>query len=141
MSLKDKRVVCVDMSCSKNPGPIEYRCVDYHTREVIFEKKYDWGTNNIGELMAIIEALYHYKDNPVDIIFSDSLTAIWWLKNGNCNTTLMPNDKSKAMFDDLTDMMVWYKENKFHTEIKKWDTKRYGEIFADYGKKNKKVKH
>ena len=40
---------------------MEYRGVDIKTGKVIFEKKYEEATNNIGEFLAIVHALALYK--------------------------------------------------------------------------------
>jgi ribonuclease HI len=54
--------ICVDASCIENPGGMEYRGVDINTGKVIFEKKYEEATNNIGEFLAIVHALALYKE-------------------------------------------------------------------------------
>jgi ribonuclease HI len=54
--------LCVDASCSGNPGPMEYRAVDLHTRKEIFRSPiYPTGTNNIGEFLAIYEGIRYIE--------------------------------------------------------------------------------
>lgn len=42
------KALCVDAACSGNPGPMEYRAVDLHTRNEVFHSPiYPTGTNNL----------------------------------------------------------------------------------------------
>ena len=49
--------IAVDAACSGNPGMMEYRGVDLATGEVVFHYGPIYGTNNIGEFLAIVHAL------------------------------------------------------------------------------------
>ena len=49
--------ISVDAACSGNPGLMEYQGVDTRTKAQIFHKKFELGTNNIGEFLAIVHAL------------------------------------------------------------------------------------
>ena len=76
------------------------------------------------------------KEYDLDIcIYSDSLTAITWVKNKRANTTLKENDKTKQAFKLLREAEKWLEINKYTTKILKWDTKTLGEIKADFGRK------
>jgi ribonuclease HI len=48
--------IFVDAACSGNPGVMEYRGVDMEGN-VLFYQKFEEGTNNIGEFLAIVHAL------------------------------------------------------------------------------------
>ena len=49
--------LAVDAACSGNPGPMEYRGVYLRTGETVFHFGPVYGTNNIGEFLAIVHAL------------------------------------------------------------------------------------
>ena len=129
--------ISVDAACSGNPGPMEYRGVWTDTpEEEIFKFGPIEGTNNIGEFLALVEGLKFLKEYDLDIcIYSDSLTAITWVKNKRANTTLKENDKTKQAFKLLREAEKWLEINKYTTKILKWDTKTLGEIKADFGRK------
>ncbi|MDE7117855.1 MAG: viroplasmin family protein, partial [Bacteroidaceae bacterium] len=49
--------IAVDAACSGNPGKMEYRGVYLRTGKEIFHYGPVWGTNNIGEFLAIVHGL------------------------------------------------------------------------------------
>ncbi len=129
--------ICVDAATSGNPGPTEYRGVDTKTKEVIFSMKYDEATNNIGEFLAIVHALALYKKEgkPLKILYSDSLTAISWVKRKKCKTLYQKNEDNQRVFDHLERAIKWLENNQYDTKVLKWDTAAWGQIPADYGRK------
>lgn len=129
--------ICVDASCIENPGKMEYRGVDMKTKAVIFEKKYEEATNNIGEFLAIVHALALYKKDgkELKIIYSDSLNAISWVKQKKCKTKLEKNERNAIVFEHIQRAEIWLNNNEYHTKILKWNTAAWGEIPADYGRK------
>lgn len=129
--------ICVDASCIENPGRMEYRGVDLKTGKVIFEMKYVEATNNIGEFLAIVHALALYKKEGKDlnIVYSDSLNAISWVKQRKCKTKLEKNEKNKTVFEHIQRAIVWLNNNEYNAKVLKWNTAVWGEIPADYGRK------
>ncbi len=129
--------IAVDAASSGNPGKMEYRGVDTKTKKQLFiQGPFEEGTNNIGEFLAIVHALaFLKKKNSNRIIYTDSKTAISWVKNKNCNTKLQRTDKNKPVFDLVDRAIEWLKTNTYNTVIVKWETKAWGEIPADFGRK------
>ena len=129
--------ICVDAACSGNPGVMEYRCVETSTKKEIFASpKYEDATNNIGEFLGLVHALALCKKKNVDIvIYTDSKTAISWVKNKKVKTSLAPTSKNKVVFDLIDRAIYWLKSNDFNNQIIKWETEKWGEIPADYGRK------
>ena len=129
--------ISVDAASSGNPGIMEYRGVDTKTKKQLFiQGPFEQGTNNIGEFLAIVHGLALLKKKNSDkIIYTDSKTAISWVKKKNCNTKLERNDKNKPVFDLVDRAVLWLKENSYTTTIVKWETKAWGEIPADFGRK------
>lgn len=129
--------VCVDAACSGNPGAVEYKGVHTATRAVLFQKHpIPYGTNNIGEFLAIVHALAYLKNQERDIpIYSDSETAILWVKNRKVKTKLQRDEKSKEIFNLIDRALVWLENNEYTNSILKWNTTAWGEIPADFGRK------
>lgn len=129
--------ISVDVGTRGNPGPVEYKGVDTRTGEVIFEVgPISKGTNNLGEFLAIVHALALLKQTGSDkVVYSDSVNAINWVRKKEVATTL-PRDASTAEIWALVDRAVgWLRSNSYETKILKWETKQWGEIKADYGRK------
>ena len=69
--------LAVDAACSGNPGKMEYRGVDLATGAQVFHYGPVFGTNNIGEFLAIVHALALMEQKGLrKTIYSDSFTAI-----------------------------------------------------------------
>ena len=129
--------ICVDASSIQNPGPTEYRGIDTRTRKVIFEKKYQEATNNIGEFLAIVHALALYKKQgqELKVIYSDSLNAISWVKQKKCKTKFERTEATAEVFDHIQRAVTWLENNDYDTKVLKWNTAAWGQIPADYGRK------
>lgn len=133
----DYNSISVDVGTSGNPGPVEYQGVDTRTGEIIFAHgPVNRGTNNLGEFLAIVHALaYLKKQGSNKSIYSDSVNAINWVKKKSVATTL-PRDPSTAEIWGLVDRAVhWLQTNSYNNKVLKWETKLWGEIKADYGRK------
>lgn len=129
--------LAVDAACSGNPGKMEYRGVDAKTKKQFFiQGPFEQGTNNIGEFLALVHGLGFLKQKKSDIpIYSDSKIAINWVKKGQCRTNLPITSANKKLFDFVKRAEKWLKENNYSTQILKWETKAWGEIPADFGRK------
>ncbi|OQA99396.1 MAG: Ribonuclease H [Bacteroidetes bacterium ADurb.Bin217] len=127
----------VDAACSGNPGDMEYRGVYVKTRQEVFRVgPLKEGTNNIGEFLAIVHGLaYLKKINSSIPIYTDSVTAISWIRNKHCKTTLQETVRNAQIFELIDRAEQWLQNNTYTTPIVKWDTKHWGEIPADFGRK------
>ena len=129
--------ISVDAASSGNPGKMEYQGVDTQTKKVLFRQgPFEEGTNNIGEFLAIVHGLAFLKQKKSDrVIYSDSRTAKSWVRKKKCNTKLEKTDRNKPIFDLIERAENWLKSNRYNTPIVKWETKAWGEIPADFGRK------
>lgn len=129
--------ICVDAACSGNPGDMEYRCVDTSTGKELFKRgPYKEGTNNIGEFLALVHGIaYLQKNNVNKSIYSDSATAIAWVKNKKAKTKLEMTKKNEELFDLIERAENYLQRHQMNIEILKWDTENWGEIPADFGRK------
>ena len=128
--------LAVDAACSGNPGMMEYQGIYIPTRTCVFHYRAEKGTNNIGEFLAIVHGLSYLKKHHLNqIIYSDSVNAISWVRQKQCKSRL-PEDASTAeLWDYIHRAEAWLRNNTYTTEIRKWDTDQWGEIPADFGRK------
>ena len=129
--------LCVDAACSGNPGDMEYRCVHIPSGQEIFRQgPYQKGTNNIGEFLALVHvvALQHQRATNLPV-YTDSVNAMKWLGAGKARTRLEPCQANQPVFDLLERAERWLANNRVNIPILKWDTQRWGEIPADFGRK------
>lgn len=130
--------ISVDAACSGNPGKMEYRGVLTHNKQEIFIKgPFKKGTNNIGEFLALVHGIALLKSkNKEDIpIYSDSRIAMSWVKQKRCKTNMHFDASNKDLLELIKRAENWLKENSFKNPILKWETKAWGEIPADFGRK------
>jgi ribonuclease HI len=128
--------LAVDAACSGNPGPMEYRGVHVASRQEVFRFGPMHGTNNIGEFLAIVHGLALIKQKGFDMpIYSDSVNAIGWVRQKKCKTKLPRTPKTEQLFLLIERAEKWLRENTYSTPILKWETRAWGEIPADFGRK------
>ncbi len=129
--------IAVDAASSGNPGKMEYRGVDTQTQKQLFHQgPFEQGTNNIGEFLALVHGLAYLKKHQSDrILYTDSKIAMSWVRQKKCKTKLALNVKNKNVFDLVVRAENWLKTNTYTTTIVKWETKAWGEIPADFGRK------
>ncbi len=130
--------ISVDAACSGNPGDMEYRGVVTNTKMELFHKgPMKDGTNNIGEFLAIVHALaLFHKTKPNLVIYTDSKTAMSWVKKKKANTKLEMTRHNKEIFELIARAEKWLADNpNYSNPIVKWDTVKCGEIPADFGRK------
>ncbi len=127
----------VDAACSGNPGPMEYQGVDTKTKDQIFHVSFDIGTNNIGEFLGLVHglALLQKQNLPNLPIYTDSATAMAWVRNKKVKTKLERNAKTEKLFSLIARGEAWLKANTYSNPILKWETPSWGEIPADFGRK------
>lgn len=130
--------IAVDGACSSNPGPMEYRGVEVGTgREIFKVGPLAGGTNNIGEYLALIHALalLDRRGDHTTPIYSDSRTALSWLRRRHSNTKLEPTAENAKVFELLERANRWIALHTPRNPVLKWDTDSWGEIPADFGRK------
>ena len=128
--------LCVDAACSGNPGPMEYRGVHLPSGRVVFHFGPVHGTNNIGEFLAIVHALALLKQKGLSMpVYSDSRTAIIWVRKRKCKTTLARTPQTEQLFQLIARAETWLRNNPVTVPLLKWETGQWGEVPADFGRK------
>jgi ribonuclease HI len=116
---------------------MEFRGVIADTSTEVFHRgPYDGGTHNIGEFLAIVLGLAYLKKHNLPWgLYSDSKTAIAWVRQKKCKTQLEWNTHNQDLLLAVRAAEKWLLENTWTTTIYKWDTEHWGEIPADFGRK------
>lgn len=129
--------ISVDAACSGNPGVMEYQGVETSSGRLLFHQgPFPEGTVNIGEFLAIVHGLGYLKQRNIDIpIYTDSKTALAWLKKKKANTKLQTNEINSDLMLMLGRAEAWLEQNSWNNPVLKWDTAAWGEIPADFGRK------
>lgn len=133
-----KNSLTVDAACSGNPGKMEYRGVLHHNKQEVFKMgPFKNGTNNIGEFLALVHGISLLKKKGLHSlpIYSDSKIAMSWIKKKTCRTNITFDVSNSDLLTLIHRAEKWLKENSFSNPILKWETKAWGEIPADFGRK------
>jgi ribonuclease HI len=127
----------VDAACSGNPGDLEFRGVHVKSRRILFQRGiYSNGTVNIGEFLALVLGLmYLNKNNLTMPIYTDSKTAIAWVRNKKAKTQIERTPQNEELFLMIEKAENWLKTNTYSNKVIKWETSCWGEIPADYDRK------
>ena len=127
----------VDAACSGNPGPMEYQAIDLTTGAQVFHFGPLHGTNNIGEFLAIVHALALMDKQGIKdkVIYSDSYNAILWVKKKQCKTKLERTPETEQLYQIITRAEQWLRTHNITIPVMKWETKAWGEVPADFGRK------
>lgn len=130
--------IAVDGACNRNPGgDVEYQGVMVDTGEQVFHVgPYPGGSNNVGEYIGLVHALalLAQRGDTTTPIYSDSVTALSWLRrrHSRCTINFPPGNKLKELLDRAD---TWVATHPIVNPVLKWNTEEWGEIPADFGRK------
>jgi ribonuclease HI len=127
--------ICVD--AAYDGGVMEYQGVYTKTRERLFHfGPFEGATNNVGEFLAIVHALGYLKKRKLSVpVYSDSITAIHWVKQKRTRTKLKTSSETKSLLYLVERAEKWLSENNYPNQLLKWETHAWGENPADFGRK------
>lgn len=133
----DSDAWAVDASCLGNPGIMEYRGVEVKTGKTLFRiGPFEDATNNIGEFLAIVHAMaLMSRTGEYHNIYSDSKTGMSWVRQRMVKTKLKPSEKNRRVFELMARATTWLHTHTFPARVMKWETEKWGEIPADFGRK------
>ena len=130
--------LCVDAGWSSRTEQMEFRGVHYPGGEEAFHAgpfASPGNTNNIGEFLAIVDGLRLLDDEDTPI-YSDSRTARAWVRDRRVKSVLIERgDAGDELTARVEDAIDWLKANAPENPILIWETDRWGEIPADFGRK------
>ena len=116
--------IAVDAACNMSTGEMEYRGVDIESGTLLFSMGpfYD-SSNNLGEFLALVHALAYCKERGLTMpIYSDSRTALAWVRNKLAKTTVERTHGNANVFVLIQRAENWLKANTYPNKCLKWDT-------------------
>lgn len=124
--------IATDAAHSSKKGKTEYQGIDIATGERLFYANLGNQTVNIGEFLAVVEAIkYIIKNNySPRVIYTDSKTALAWIQNKYTASAKRNKALQKAEI-----FLKVFAYDISTIEIKHWDNRKWGETPADFGNK------
>jgi ribonuclease HI len=126
-------------------GPTEWRGMQRNAAggwtEIFRSERHALGHNNLGEFLAIVDALKRLDagEHTAREVFSDSRTAISWVTKGIIKTTLDVDGDCDPSFAALVrEARTWITTPacaRWRRVVRLWDTPVVGENPADFGRK------
>ena len=118
----------------------EYQMVWTTGEKVFASKQFTGGTNNIAEFLGLVSAIKYLSENNLPVqVYTDSVTAMAWVRNKSANTTATATGKATVELDKLIAEAESYLRSNADllkkAQILKWETKQWGQIPSDYGRK------
>lgn len=119
-------------------GAVEWQVKDLSTMETLMASRvYRHANVNQGEFLAIVDALsllWERGDHHTSI-YSDSLTAISWVRRKHPKSKHPLNDRTREIMDLVGYSTQWLRERHIKNPVIFWDKTHWGENPADYGRK------
>ncbi|CAM2009767.1 hypothetical protein [Acanthopleuribacter pedis] len=122
--------ICSDAGTHGNPGPCEYQVCDLKGKRLAY-KHLGVHTNNYAELAGIEAMIEVAVTRGETILWTDSQIAMGWIKSGRLGPTVK---EPEAIMVFVRSIQALLKKHP-NLELKKWHTKQWGEIPADFGRK------
>jgi ribonuclease HI len=134
--MKPTSGICVDGSSRGNPGPAGYKAVDLATGKELFNVSIGDSTNNIAEFIGLVHAIDYAIKNGYTHVYSDSQTAIAWVRNKKSKSTLVSNVRTERSINLMNRAENHLSKLPGHFKlVHKWETGKWGENEADFGYK------
>lgn len=129
--------ISVDGAGNNSTGVVEYQGVFTMTKTLLFHQgPFSGGTNNIVEFLALVHAISYSKKHKLNYpIYSDSRIAMSWVRKKKANTKVNITEDNIIIISLIKRAENWLQNNSFTNKILKWETKAWGEIPADFGRK------
>ncbi len=129
--------IAVDGAWNTATGYAEYQGVSVRTGERLFHQgPFADASNNIVEFLALVHALAYLHQRGSELpIYTDSQTAISWLRKKHCKTTREANQQNAELFNLIERAETWLHTHTYTNRVLKWQTDKWGEIPADFGRK------
>lgn len=124
--------IATDGAHSTKNGLTSYRGVDLKTGEQLFLEHIGNQTVNIGEFLAVVEAVKYIIGNDYrpKLVYTDSITAIAWVRN--------KKTASKKKYPELKKAEIFLKTMSSEVDriqVIHWKNEVWGETPADFGNK------
>lgn len=124
--------IATDAAHSTKRGVTEYQGIDLVTGERLFYRNLGSQTVNIGEFLAVVEAVRYIIENDYRprVIYTDSITAISWFHNKRTASAKNNRELKKAEI-----FLKAFAADVDTIKVRHWDNKGWGETPADFGNK------
>ncbi|NDV64022.1 reverse transcriptase-like protein [Bacteroides sp. 224] len=124
--------IATDAAHSTKRSITEYQGINIETGERLFYRNLGNQTVNIGEFLAVIEAVKYIIENDFQprIIYTDSKTAMAWYRNKSTASNKRNKELQKAEI-----FLKAFAADVDTIEVLHWDNKSWGETPADFGNK------
>ena len=124
--------IVVDAAHSMKRGVTEFQGFDLTTGKRLFYRDIGNKTVNIGEFLAVVEAVKYIieNDHRPRVIYTDSSTAITWFKEKRATSKMRSHELSEGVI--FLKALAWDIET---IEVRHWDNDEWGENPADFNNK------
>lgn len=124
--------IATDAAHSTKKSVTEFQGIDLATGKQIFYKDLGNQTVNIGEFLAVVEAVKYIIENDFEppVIYTDSMTAISWFNNKRTAS----QKRNKALQKAEIFLKIFASDIE-GIEVKHWDNREWGETPADFNRK------
>ncbi len=130
--------LCVCAAYNMDTRVMECRGVWYPVGDIAFpERPIHDATNDIGDFLAIMHGLAHLRKLGSDPIYSDSITALSWVRSRTVPLCEVGSAHVPATIGKMiAGSLKWLNENPDHNPVCKWNVAEWGENPARFTRGN-----
>jgi len=126
-----KEGICSDAGTHGNPGPSEYQVTDLNGT-LLLHRELGRHSNNYAELAGIGAMVkYAIQSKETDILWTDSTIALGWINTQRIGQTV----HERAIIVKMARIIKNLLDEHPNLQLKKWNTRKWGQIPADFGRK------
>lgn len=122
--------LCSDAGTHGNPGPCEYQVADL-AGNILRHEHLGIGTNNFAELAGIAAAIEVARALNESVVWTDSQVCLTWIRSGRVGESVAQRDRVLSLVASIQKQL----KQAPNIELHKWETRSWGEIPADFGRK------
>lgn len=119
-----------DAGTHGNPGPCEYKVTDI-AGNVLEHRKLGVHTNNYAELAGILAMVRLAIKTGETLLWTDSTIAMGWIRTCRLGPSVAEPEKILEFAREISRLLAQHPQ----LQLRKWETRRWGQIPSDFGRK------
>lgn len=122
--------LCSDAGTHGNPGPCSIRVAKWNG-EILLERDLGIHSNNYAELAGIEAMILLAGQLGETELWTDSQIALGWIHTGRVGLQVHEREAVLARIEKIQELLA----KEPNLRLRKWHTRNWGEIPADFGRK------
>lgn len=101
--------VFVNCKCEDNPGIAKFQLYDLNLKKVLTVSDNFYCSNDLTEFLGLVNSIYYCFHNNHEHLFSNSETAISWIRKKKYRSNLIRTKETEITWDKINKALKWLK--------------------------------